>query len=346
MSLLDVRDLSVSFDTDDGVVQAVRGVSFAVDPGRTLGIVGESGSGKSVAVQTVVGLTRGARVTGEAWFADQDLLRSSPESLRHVRGRQVGMIFQDSLTSLHPYYRVGWQIVELIREHDREVSRATARRRASDLLTLVGIPDARRRLDDYPHEFSGGMRQRVMIAMAMAMNPALLIADEPTTALDVTVQAQVLRVMRDLQREFGTALIMITHDLGVIADIADDVVVMYAGAVMERTDRRSAFYRFHHPYTEGLLLSLPVPGDRRRLTPIPGQPPSLIMLPRGCPFHPRCRYAFDQCREQTPPLRDLPDQVGHVSACWLPPWSAERDGVHDLVRARGRNVAAGGGDQQ
>jgi peptide/nickel transport system ATP-binding protein len=342
MALLDVRDLSVSFDTADGVVQAVRGVSFSVDQGLTLGIVGESGSGKSVAVQTVVGLTRGARITGEAWLADRDLLSSSPESLRHIRGRQVGMIFQDSLTSLHPHYRVGWQIVKLIREHDRNVSQATARRRASELLTLVGVPDARRRMDDYPHEFSGGMRQRAMIAMAMAMNPALLIADEPTTALDVTVQAQVLRVMGDLQREFGTALIMITHDLGVIADIADDVVVMYAGAVMERADRRSMFYRFHHPYTEGLLLSLPVPGDRRRLTPIPGQPPSLITLPSGCPFHPRCRYAFDQCREQTPPLRDVPDKAAHVSACWLPTRSEERDGVRQMVRARGQTAAAAG----
>jgi peptide/nickel transport system ATP-binding protein len=289
-----------------------------------------------------VGLTRGARITGEAWLADRDLLSSSPESLRHIRGRQVGMIFQDSLTSLHPHYRVGWQIVELIREHDRNVSQATARRRASELLTLVGVPDARRRMDDYPHEYSGGMRQRAMIAMAMAMNPALLIADEPTTALDVTVQAQVLRVMGDVQREFGTALIMITHDLGVIADIADDVVVMYAGAVMERADRRSMFYRFHHPYTEGLLLSLPVPGDRRRLTPIPGQAPSLITLPSGCPFHPRCRYAFDQCREQTPPLRDVPDKAAHVSACWLPTRSEERDGVRQMVRARGQTAAAAG----
>jgi oligopeptide/dipeptide ABC transporter ATP-binding protein len=182
------------------------------------------------------------------------------------------------------------------------------------------------------------------IAMAMAMNPALLIADEPTTALDVTVQAQVLRVMGDLQREFGTALIMITHDLGVIADIADDVVVMYAGAVMERADRRSMFYRFHHPYTEGLLLSLPVPGDRRRLTPIPGQPPSLITLPSGCPFHPRCRYAFDQCREQTPPLRDVPDKAAHVSACWLPTRSEERDGVRQMVRAGADAAAAGSSD--
>jgi peptide/nickel transport system ATP-binding protein len=342
MALLDVRDLSVSFDTADGVVQAVRGVSFSVDKAGTLAIVGESGSGKSVAVQTVVGLTRGARITGEAWFADRDLLSSSPESLRQIRGCQVGMIFQDSLTSLHPHYRVGWQIVELIRQHDENVSRATARRRALELLTLVGVPDARRRMDDYPHEFSGGMRQRAMIAMAMAMNPPLLIADEPTTALDVTVQAQVLRVMGDLQREFGTALIMITHDLGVIADIADDVVVMYAGAVMERADRRSMFYRSHHPYTEGLLLSLPVPGDRRRLTPIPGQPPSLITLPSGCPFHPRCRYAFDQCREQTPPLRDLSDKATHVSACWLPIRSEERESVRQRVRARG---AHGGGGE-
>ena len=287
MRLLDVRGLTVSFPTADGMVQAVREVSFAIHAGQTLGIVGESGSGKSVSMQTIIGLTRGAQVTGEAWVNGRDLLQSGSEELRGIRGGQIGMIFQDSLTSLHPYYKVGWQIVELIREHDRSTSKQAARRRAADLLALVRIPNAARRLDDFPHQFSGGMRQRVLIAMAMAMNPKLLIADEPTTALDVTVQAQVLRVMGDLQREFGTAIIMITHDLGVIADIADDVVVMYAGSVMETADRRSLFYDFHHPYTEGLLKSLPVPGARRRLTPIPGQPPSLIVLPEGCPFHPR-----------------------------------------------------------
>jgi oligopeptide/dipeptide ABC transporter ATP-binding protein len=318
MALLEVRDLSVSFATADGVVQAVNGLSFAVEPGRTLGIVGESGSGKSVATQTVIGLTRGAKVSGQALFGGHDLLHADEAVLRSVRGGQIGMIFQDPLTSLHPHYRVGWQIVELIREHDHQISKAAAQRRAAELLTLVGIPGAARRVDDYPHQFSGGMRQRVMIAMAMAMNPKLLIADEPTTALDVTVQAQVLRVMGNLQREFGTAIIMITHDLGVIADIADEIVVMYAGSAMETTDRRSLFYDFHHPYTEGLLASLPVPGRRHRLTPIPGQPPSLINRPPGCPFSPRCRYAFDRCTEQAPPLLQVTAVPAHRSACWLP----------------------------
>jgi len=206
----------------------------------------------------------------------------------------------------------------MIRAHDPEATKASAQRRAVDLLKLVGIPHAERRVDDYPHQFSGGMRQRAMIAMAMALNPALLIADEPTTALDVTVQAQVLRVMGNLQREFGTAIIMITHDLGVVADIADRVVVMYAGAVMETAERRELFYRNHHPYTQGLLASLPKAGRRGRLTPIQGQPPSLVRLPRGCPFNPRCPHAFDRCREETPPLRPLPARPDHASACWLP----------------------------
>jgi peptide/nickel transport system ATP-binding protein len=315
--LLDVVQLSVSFATVDGVVQAVRDVSFGVEAGQTLGLVGESGSGKSVAVQTILGLTRGARISGQAWFEGRDLLTAGEAELRKVRGGQIGMVFQDPLTSLHPTYRVGWQIVELIRQHDRSVSRAVARRRAVELLTLVDIPAAASRVDDYPHQFSGGMRQRVMIAMALAMNPTLLIADEPTTALDVTVQAQVLRVMRRLQSEFATAILLITHDLGVVADIADRVVVMYAGSVMEQADRRALFYSHHHPYSEGLLASLPVPGERRRLTPIPGQPPSLISLPVGCPFRPRCAHAFDRCSE-TPPLRDVPPGLGHRSACWLP----------------------------
>jgi peptide/nickel transport system ATP-binding protein len=318
MPLLDVRDLSVSFSTVDGIVRAVNGLSFFVEPGQVLGIVGESGSGKSVATQTVIGLTRGATVTGEAWFDGHDLLHADEATLRKVRGGQIGMIFQDPLTSLHPHYKVGWQIVELIREHDHEIRRSAAKRRAADLLALVGIPGASSRVDDYPHEFSGGMRQRVMIAMAMAMNPKLLIADEPTTALDVTVQAQVLRVMANLQHEFGTAIIMITHDLGVIADIADDVVVMYAGSAMETADRRTVFYDYHHPYTEGLLASLPVFGQRRRLTPIKGSPPSMINRPPGCPFHPRCPYVFDRCVEETPPLLGVADSAAHRSACWLP----------------------------
>ncbi len=270
MALLEVDNLQVSFPTPDGVVQAVRGVSFQVDAGQTLGIVGESGSGKSVSTQTIMGLTRGAKISGRAVFEGRDLLTLDREELQKVRGAQIGMIFQDPLSSLHPYYRVGWQIVEMIRQHDRQISKAKAHARAVELLTLVGIPQADRRVDDYPHQFSGGMRQRAMIAMAMSLNPKLLIADEPTTALDVTVQAQVLQVIRTLQQEFGTAVILITHDLGVVADVADEVEVMYAGAVMEKADLQTTFYANHHPYTEGLLLSLPGygGGERERLHPI------------------------------------------------------------------------------
>ena len=318
MALLEVRDLQVSFDTPDGVVRAVRGLSFDVERGTTLAIVGESGSGKSVATQTITGLTRGAASSGAAVCDGTELLGADLQTLRKVRGAKIGMIFQDPLSSLHPYYTVGWQIVEMIRAHDRATSKAAARKRAAHLLSLVGIPRAESRIDDFPHQFSGGMRQRVMIAMAMALNPALLIADEPTTALDVTVQAQVLGVMRTLQEEFGTAIILITHDLGVVAEMSDEVVVMYAGVVMERASRRTLFYRHHHPYTEGLLASLPArtsPGER--LTPIAGVPPSLIRLPRGCPFAPRCRYAFDKCLTQTPPLATVYEDAGHQSACWL-----------------------------
>jgi peptide/nickel transport system ATP-binding protein len=315
MALLEVEDLHVSFNTPDGVVRAVRGVSFSVERGRTLGIVGESGSGKSVATQTIVGLTRGARVSGRAALDGVELLGAEPEAMRKIRGARIGMIFQDPLSSLHPYYKVGWQIVEMIREHERGMSKATARERAIELLDAVGIPGPRTRIDSYPHEFSGGMRQRVMIAMAMALRPAVLVADEPTTALDVTVQAQVLDVMRSVQQEFGTAIVLITHDLGVVADMADDVVVMYGGQVMERAPRRELFYRHHHPYTEGLLRSLPTAGRRGRLTPIGGTPPSLITPPPGCPFAPRCPSAFDACAE-TPPVREI--SPGHSSACWLP----------------------------
>ncbi len=233
MALLEVEDLHVSFKTSDGIVQAVRGVSFQVDAGQTLGIVGESGSGKSVSTQTIMGLTRGAQISGQALFEGRDLLTLPLPEMRKIRGAEIAMIFQDPLSSLHPYYKVGWQIVEMIRQHDKAMSKQQARSRAVDLLRLVGIPQADRRVDDYPHQFSGGMRQRAMIAMAMALNPKLLIADEPTTALDVTVQAQVLAVIKTLQEEFGTAVILITHDLGVVADVADDVQVMYAGAVME-----------------------------------------------------------------------------------------------------------------
>ena len=317
MALLEVRDLRVSFDTPDGTVRAVRGLSFDVEAGQTLAIVGESGSGKSVSTQTIVGLTRGATVSGTAFFDGTDLITADQATLRRLRGAQIGMIFQDPLSSLHPQYRIGWQIVEMIRAHDKVISKQAARKRAAELLTLVGIPRAAERIDDYPHQFSGGMRQRVMIAMAMALDPALLIADEPTTALDVTVQAQVLNVMRRLQEQFGTAIVLITHDLGVVAEMADEVVVMYAGAVMERAPRRDIFYRNHHPYTQGLLASLPArSGDR--LTPIPGTPPSLISLPAGCPFATRCPHVFDKCRTEAPPLLDVARDPRHQSACWLP----------------------------
>jgi oligopeptide/dipeptide ABC transporter ATP-binding protein len=319
MLLLEVRDLSVSFATADGVVQAVRGISFGVERGRTLGIVGESGSGKSVATQTIVGLTQGARISGHAYFEGRDLLGMEAAELRHVRGPEIALIFQDPLSSLHPLYRVGWQIVEAIRAHEPIPKRA-ARRQAIELLGRVGIPRPERRLDDYPHEFSGGMRQRAMIAMALAVKPKLLIADEPTTALDVTVQAQIIELMKSLQAEFGMAIILITHDLGVVSGIADEVVVMYAGRAMEHGDRSSVLRRPHHPYTEGLIQALPSESSARdRLIPIPGLPPSLIHPPLGCPFHPRCRYVFDRCTKEVPPLQKVERGRGHVSACWLPP---------------------------
>ncbi|MDN5853373.1 MAG: ABC transporter ATP-binding protein, partial [Actinomycetia bacterium] len=316
MSLLDVENLTVSFPTPDGVVHAVRDVSFSVDEGRTLGIVGESGSGKSVATQTVVGLTRGARVSGRAVYNGNDLLTMSGRDLRAIRGAQIGMIFQDPLSSLHPCYKAGKQITEMIRAHE-DVSKPAARERAIELLDLVGIPQPEVRVDSYPHQLSGGMRQRVMIAMAMALSPALLIADEPTTALDVTVQAQIIALMRRLQEEYGTAIIMITHDLGVVADVADDVMVMYAGKVMEHADRRATYYTPHHPYTRGLIRSLPnatkarSEAGRGRLDPIAGQPPSLISVPDGCPFHPRCPFAMDQCVVEAPPLIPVGTATSH-----------------------------------
>jgi oligopeptide/dipeptide ABC transporter ATP-binding protein len=321
MSLLEVTDLRVSFPTSDGLVQAVRGVSFRVERGQTLGIVGESGSGKTVATQTLLGLNPGADISGIATFDNVDLLRLSAEELRKIRGAQIATIFQDPLTSLHPLYKVGWQIAEMIRVHDRSVTKAQAHERTADLLQQVGIPQASRRVDDYPHQFSGGMRQRAMIAMALALNPKLIIADEPTTALDATVQAQILDLLLRLQREYDTALIMITHDLGVIADLADSVMVMYAGRAAEYADRRTLFYEPHHPYTKGLLESIPgSTGATERLQPIPGQPPSLINVPSGCAFHPRCPYVMDRCVGEMPPLVTVPsDAGGHRSACWLPP---------------------------
>ncbi len=333
--LLEVKDLVVSFPTPDGLVEAVRGVSFAVGAGKTLGVVGESGSGKSVTAQTVIGLTRGARVSGSALFEGRDLLKMSRDQLRQVRGSKIGVVFQDPLSSLHPFYKVGWQIEEAIRAHEK-VSRAEARRRAVELLGLVGIPHPARRVDDYPHQFSGGMRQRAMIAIALALNPSLVIADEPTTALDVTVQAQVLELMKRLQAELGMAIIMITHDLGIIADMADEVMIMYAGKVMETASRHDLYYEPHHPYTTGLLGSLPQSGhEGERLVPIPGQPPSLIGPPPGCPFWPRCGFAMPKCRLEVPPLRAVPGAPGHTSACWLPleltGYSVEVDAARHLA---------------
>jgi oligopeptide/dipeptide ABC transporter ATP-binding protein len=322
--LLQVEDLKVSFRTADGTVQAVRGISYDVEAGQTLGIVGESGSGKSVSTQTIMGLTRGAEISGRAVFEGKDLLSASAGDMQRIRGAKIGMIFQDPLSSLHPYYKVGWQIVEMIQLHEN-VSKDDAHKRATELLRLVGIPHPDKRINEYPHQFSGGMRQRAMIAMAMALNPALLIADEPTTALDVTVQAQVLRVIQRMQEMFGTAVILITHDLGVIADVADEVLVMYGGEIMERADRRTLFFNSHHPYTEGLLQSLPAYGGaRERLRPIPGQPPSLLDPPPGCPFAPRCPYVMDRCRTEDPPLAAAGDEPGHISACWLPHRSEDR----------------------
>ena len=336
MVLLHVTDLNVSFDTDDGVVKAVRGISFDVDRGKTLGIVGESGSGKSVSTQTGAGLTRGARVSGSAQFDGLDLIKASPSQRRSVLGRKIGMIFQDPLTSLHPAYRVGAQIVETIRAHDRSISKRAARLRAIELLGMVGIPFPSERVDEFPHQFSGGMRQRVMIAMAMALDPTLLIADEPTTALDVTVQAQVLELMRKVQAEFGTAIILITHDLGVIADVADDVAVMYAGTIVERAPRDEIFYQPHHPYTEGLLDSMPGRVERGQpLRPVKGSPPSLIDLPPGCPFAPRCPYRFDRCDQEVPVLQTVFGDEQHQSACFLPTEIEERKALREQLVEKG-----------
>jgi len=319
VTLLEVKDLNVSFPTADGTVQAVRGVSFTVDAGRTLGIVGESGSGKTVLTQTLLGLTPGGEISGTADFDGTDLLAIGEDQMRKIRGAQISVIFQDPLTSMHPLYKVGWQIEEMIRAHDKSVSKAEAKDRAVELLRRVGIPRADQRVNDYPHQFSGGMRQRAIIAMALSLSPRMIIADEPTTALDATVQAQILDLLQKLQEESNTALIMITHDMGVVADIADDVMVMYAGRAAERATKHDIFYAPHHPYTKGLLESIPNSSARaERLKPITGQPPSLIRLPSGCKFHPRCAYVMDRCLTEEPSLRPVGEDGFHSSACWLP----------------------------
>ena len=318
--LLKVEDLRVSFHTEDGVVHAVDGVAYDVDSGKTLGIVGESGSGKTVSSLTTLGLTRlqGASVTGHIYFEGRDLAGLPDHELRTLRGNEIAMIFQDPLSSLHPFYKVGTQIVEAIRIH-RDVSKHAARDRAIDLLELVRIPDPHRRVDQYPHEFSGGMRQRAMIAMALANEPKLLIADEPTTALDVTVQAQILALLQDLQDRLGMAIIIITHDLGVVAEITDEICVMYAGRIVERASTERIFDAPQHPYTWGLLKSIPSL-DRSReedLVPIAGRPPSLINRPSGCFFHPRCPYVRKRHRTIDPRLAPVPDEPGHEVACLL-----------------------------
>jgi peptide/nickel transport system ATP-binding protein/oligopeptide transport system ATP-binding protein len=319
-AILKVDDLKVSFATEDGVVQAVGGVSFELQAGEVLAIVGESGSGKSVTAQTITGLTRApnARITGSVTYRDRELNGLDDDGLRNIRGEQIAMVFQDPMCSLNPVYRVGDQITEMIRAH-RDVSKREAADRAIELLRSVGIPNPERRVRDYPHEFSGGMRQRVMIAMALALEPDVLIADEPTTALDVTVQAQILRLLDQLNRDRDLAVILITHDLGVVAEIADRVVVMYAGQIVENATLDEIFYDPQHPYTWGLLGSLMRLDQSRstRLAQIPGQPPSLLAPPPGCRFAPRCAYAFDKCHELPP----LEARVGgnHLDRCWLDP---------------------------
>jgi len=321
MSLLEVQDLKVHFHTEDGVVKAVDGASFSVEEGQTLGIVGESGCGKSVANMTILGLTRSpvTSIEGRILLEGRDLNEASADELQSIRGQDIAMIFQDPLTSLHPFYKIGKQLTEAIHAH-QDMSKQAARDRAAELLGLVGIPDAKNRLNDYPHEFSGGMRQRVMIAMALVNDPRILIADEPTTALDVTIQAQILRLIQRLQDQLGMAVILITHDLGVVADVADYINVMYAGRIVEAGTLDEIFYDPQHPYTWGLLGSLARPDRPRahRLSQSQGQPPSLLAPPQGCHFRPRCPHEFDRCK-QTPGLDPRSGTREHLDRCWLPP---------------------------
>jgi peptide/nickel transport system ATP-binding protein len=317
--LIEVKDLKVQFATEDGVVRAVDGVNFELDRGQVLGIVGESGSGKSVTAMTLLGLTKdkNTRFEGEVLYKGRNVLAMDEGELQEVRGNEMSMIFQDPMTSLNPVYTVGAQIRESIQVHER-TDKSTARRRAIDLLKQVGIPNAESRVDNYPHEFSGGMRQRAMIAMALACNPDVLIADEPTTALDVTIQAQIIELIDRLKDEFNSAVILITHDLGVVADVADEIIVMYAGRVVEQAATRQLFYDPQMPYTWGLLGSIPRLDRPRleRLYSIEGTPPSLIRPPVGCKFRPRCAFAFDKCMEE-PDLVNRVEEPKHLDRCWL-----------------------------
>ncbi|GAA3468949.1 ABC transporter ATP-binding protein [Nonomuraea roseola] len=322
-AFLDVKDLRIHFPTDDGLVRSVDGLTFSLERGKTLGIVGESGSGKSVTSLGILGLHKGgrARMSGEIWLDGEELIGASADHVRRLRGKKMAMIFQDPLSAMHPYYTVGDQIIEAYRIH-HDVTKKVARKHAIDMLGRVGIPEPTRRVDDYPHQFSGGMRQRAMIAMALSCDPELLIADEPTTALDVTVQAQILDLMRDLQREFNSALIVITHDLGVVAELSDDILVMYGGKCIEYGAAETVFYDPEHPYTWGLLGSMPRLDRERteRLLPIKGSPPSLINVPPGCAFHPRCPYAErTEGRAETEVPELLKTSPGHLVRCHMAP---------------------------
>ena len=336
-AFLSVRDLHISFPTDDGVVKASDGISFDLARGHTLGVVGESGSGKSVMSLSIMGLLSrtSAQMTGEIWLDGEQLVGAEEKAIRRLRGDKMAMIFQDPLSSMHPFYTIGAQIIEAYRVHNK-VSKSTARKRAIEMLDLVGIPQADRRVDDYPHQFSGGMRQRAMIAMALVCNPDLLIADEPTTALDVTVQAQILDLMKSVQKEFDSAIMLITHDLGVVAETCDSVVVMYGGQAVEQAPVGDLFAAPEMPYTWGLLGSMPRMdrGRQDRLLPIKGQPPSLIQVPSGCVFHPRCRYTDrvpgDACTTVHPDL--LPAKPRHSVRCHIDP--QERAAIWAREQAR------------
>lgn len=331
--LLSVRDLKTSFFTHVGEVKAVRGISFDVNEGEVLGIVGESGSGKSVTSLSIMGLLQypGRVVDGEILLNGEDILTYSKNQMRRVRGKEIAMIFQDPMTSLNPVYTIGNQIMEMILEHEK-MSRREARARAIEMLKLVGIPAAEKRIDSYPHEFSGGMRQRVMIALALSCNPKLLIADEPTTALDVTIQAQILNLIKKLNRQFGMTTMLITHDLGVVATVCDKVAVMYGGLIMEYGTADEIFYHPRHPYTMGLLGSIPHVdgGEKRRLIPIDGTPPDLINPPKGCPFSTRCKYCMNVCTQEQPPYFA---EDKHRTMCWMLDVDAPKDSDYEMRKA-------------
>lgn len=331
--LLSVRNLKTSFFTHVGEVKAVRGISFDVNEGEVLGIVGESGSGKSVTSLSIMGLLQypGRVVDGEILLNGEDILTYSKDQMRKVRGKEIAMIFQDPMTSLNPVYTIGNQVMEMILEHEKMTKRE-ARARAIEMLKLVGIPAAEKRIDSYPHEFSGGMRQRVMIALALSCNPKLLIADEPTTALDVTIQAQILNLIKKLNRQFGMTTMLITHDLGVVATVCDKVAVMYGGLIMEYGTADEIFYHPRHPYTMGLLGSIPHvdDGEKRRLIPIDGTPPDLINPPKGCPFSTRCKYCMNVCTQEQPPYFA---EDKHRTMCWMLDVDAPKDSDYEMRKA-------------